>query len=439
MCRQPCCGLDGVCGLVGVACANEDDPMDTVGGNPYAFPKDTSGGAFPLDDLGTPPPTVPSTDTFSEPSPPDASAPGGACVEGAVTDYPACCDHGPARCVPAEKVDLFMHPVFGPCEDETSLCVPESVFERSGTFKGASCSSILGLEGACATKCAPQMAAYLDTLPQDICSDAELCAPCVSPLDMKETGSCDPFSCTGDFGHPLNPDNQINNQPSCDNPPTEPLVSVDAFPECCDGAYCVPVNLVGEDLASDLAPCNGGVCVPEPYIAYAGFFTPEACEMPGGIEGRCVSTCIPSVQEMADLLPQANCKANERCSPCCDPMTGEETGACAAGCDSWPEEVGFCEVTYQPCCEGEGHCLPDEILPEDQLKSLDPKLCEQDGYRCVPDVLTDPNYVPGACSGTLKIPKLTIPFIEFVPYKGVCLSGCLKMALDGLIPKGSCM
>ncbi len=143
--------------------------------------QDSSLASFPKGDIQSNGPDslmppIPKEDTVSE----DAgnggnggNIPGGACLEGNPDDYPSCCDHGPGRCVPGENLDLAMHSVFGHCDDQ-SVCVPESLFERSGTFTVTSCDSILGLEGACVSKCSPQMAAFLDTLPQANCPETEL-------------------------------------------------------------------------------------------------------------------------------------------------------------------------------------------------------------------------------------------------------------------------
>ena len=179
----------------------------------------------------------------------------------------------------------------------------------------------------------------------------------------------------------------------------------------------------------DVCPDGKSVCVPDPFITSMGFFVPDSCELPGGIEGRCLSTCLPNVAEQMDLLPQATCKPNERCSPCCDPTTGVSTGACDVGCD-----VGFaggeCGLPeYEACCGGEGHCIPEALIPADKLKSLDKKGCGK-GTRCVPDLLQDPNYQPPTCS-------TSIPFLD-VSYDGVCLPKCLKVPLGFAMGKGNC-
>jgi hypothetical protein len=389
-------------------------------------PSDT-GFVAPDEGANTPDPT-PSDDPTAPPT-----TEGGACVSGEPDDYPSCCDLADTRCVPKDQVEAGLHSLFASCE-EGSVCVAVGLFTKSGTYSNTSCSSIMGAEGACTTKCSPSMAGFLDVLPQDSCQADELCAPCVSPLTGQETGACHSFSCTGDFGgstaepetDPLPP------QASCENLPEEPLVDPTMFPTCCEGARCVPDNLVDAELAKDLDSCAGGLCVPEDYVAYAGFFKPQTCSGPGG-EGRCLSKCLPGVAEKADLLSQDVCKDDEVCAPCCDPLTGENTGACDSACDSWTADGGVCqEVEYDLCCSGEGHCLPEEIIPEGDLQSVVKKGCSQ-GNRCVPDEMSDPTFQPLTCEN-----NLVVPFIGEFPYEGVCLSKCLKIPLDFLIWSGTC-
>ena len=359
---------------------------------------------------------------------------GGPCVLGDVEEYGSCCELADARCVPKENVEAGLHGLFSPCGDD-SVCVSKALFKKSGTYKNTACASVMGAEGACTSKCSPSMAGFLDILPQDTCSDGELCAPCVSPLTGEETGACQPFTCTGDFGESeaTSESSAVAPQASCENLPEEPLVDPAMFPSCCDGARCVPENLVDAELAGDLDACPGGLCVPDDYVAYAGFFKPKTCAGPGGAEGRCLSRCLPDVAEKAELLPQDVCEDSEVCAPCCDPLTGENTGACDSACDAWTENGGVCEeVEYDLCCNGAGQCLPEEVIPEGDLDSLTKKGCTK-GNRCVPDEMSDPTFEPAVCQNTL-----VVPFVGEYPYEGVCLSKCLKIPFDFLIFSGTC-
>jgi len=431
-----------------LACDGSTDPLNEpnsgsheVDGASYSFPDhdSTSVNGQPNDQNpgnngdGTQSPVDPPADPEVDP-PSDPEIEGGACVLGQPTDYESCCDLADSRCVPKDQVEAGLHGLFASCE-EGSVCVAAGLFTKSGTYTNVACSSIMGAQGACTSKCSPSMAGFLDILPQDTCDEGELCAPCVSPLTGEETGACHSFTCTGDFGQSeVESENEpVAPQASCENLPEEPLVDPAMFPTCCDGARCVPENLVDAELAGDLDSCAGGLCVPDAYVAYAGFFKPKTCAGPGGSEGRCLSTCLPSVAEKADLLPQDICEDNEVCAPCCDPLTGENTGACDSACDSWTEDGGVCEeVEYELCCKGAGQCLPEDMIPEGDLDSVAKKGCQK-GNRCVPDEMSDPTFQPLTCQN-----NLVIPFIGEYPYEGVCLSKCLKIPLDFLIFSGTC-
>jgi hypothetical protein len=108
----------------------------------------------------------------------------------------------------------------------------------------------------------------------------------------------------------------------------------------CGDGRCLAKAAVPEDARDLLAPCVNAdeLCVPGPFIAAAGSFLVEECRSVGDTEGRCLSLCIPQVADQADFLPQTTCADTERCAPCYDPRTGEDTGACNQGCDTGPTE-----------------------------------------------------------------------------------------------------
>src|SRR5262249_15595787 len=115
-----------------------------------------------------------------------------------------------------------------------------------------------------------------------------------------------------------------------------PMVDPSTLPACCadptaQGAHCVPGNLVPASVAGALAPCGGGSCVPDKFIRAGGVFKPPSCKSLGGADGVCLSVCIPQVAQYVDLLPQANCTADERCAPCINPLNNMPSGACDIG------------------------------------------------------------------------------------------------------------
>jgi hypothetical protein len=363
-------------------------------------------------------------DTTKPPTNPPASGP--ACVDVSLGALPTCCDSGPARCVPADQVAPRIVSFLQPCADG-SICVPENIFGLKGEYTPLECTSVGGVPGACMTRCLPGVQGFIGLLPQAICAEGDVCIPCVNPLDGQETGVCQSFDCSPDA---VVPDPEPPPDPlSCDNLPTEPVIDASIFPECCDGAHCIPNEFVPTDLLSALTPCPGGAsaCIPDEFVETGGFFTPVLCSAPGALEGRCLSSCLSFVAEQGDILKKQTCQGNTLCVPCCDPFTGAPTGACDIGCDTGLQ-VGICQIAFDPCCNGVGHCIPVELIPAEQLENLNDDGCPSN-YRCVPDVFTDPNFKGTACSAE-------IPFVA--SYTGVCLPKCLDIPLDFLIGSGTC-
>ena len=358
---------------------------------------------------------------------------GESCVDGDVSSFSSCCESGPARCVPAELVAPRLREFLGSCENG-GVCVPELIGPLKDVYIPETCSSLGGLPGACMSACVPGVQGFVSFLNQDICTEGELCVPCVNPLDQTDTGVCQELECSWDYVPDTSPGPDPEPEPGlfdCDNPPPIALIDPESFPSCCEGAHCVPTSLVSEDLLEDVELCSDGVsaCVPDDFIKFNGIFTPSSCTAPGGLEGRCLSQCLPSVIEQIDKLVQAECDESLLCVPCCDPITGEHTGACEAGCDTGPVD-GICEATYEECCKGAGHCIPEELVPSEDLDSLRKKNCSK-GYKCVPDLLQQENPVVPTCTGNILLqPDMS--------YTGVCLPKCLKIPLDILIWSGSC-
>ena len=414
-----------------VACQADAPSSEGPGEDAYVLVGDAPG--FPTEDVpvaGDGDPVVP------DEGPGDAAVvvEGVACVDTPdPAAFPGCCESEVSRCIPDDLVAPIFSAILAPCGQD-GLCVPPDVAASDGSYTPAPCTSIAGSEGGCLSACAPGVASYVSLLPQDVCPDAEVCAPCINPLDGEPTGICQTFSCAEDALPDPDPDPEPEPDPfSCENMPEEPVVDMSLFAACCDGAHCIPSELLPPELADALEPCPDGVsaCIPDLFVETAGFFVPETCTLPGDLEGRCLSTCLPFIADNLDALPQATCPDTERCAPCCDPFTGEDTGACSAGCDTGPAG-GVCTVAYATCCldKGEGHCIPSELIPTDLQESLDKDTCDA-SFLCVPDVFQDPDHVPATC--TVQIP----PFIGDT-FDGVCMPKCLKLPLDELIWSGTC-
>jgi len=178
-----------------------------------------------------------------------------------------------------------------------------------------------------------------------------------------------------------------------------------------------------------LEQCNKDTfCVPDLMVATNGNFLLKTCTAVMGLEGRCISDCIPMVAEQADRLEQGSCDAGELCAPCYDPFTLEPTTVCDLTCDKGPQEPP--PKKLPSCCPGNnGTCVPVELLPEDAKGSLAQESCPDQGMACVPNEMLDPNFTGTPCAPDLLLQLAGID-------DGACLPDCVD-AVKG-IGKGSC-
>lgn len=196
-----------------------------------------------------------------------------------------------------------------------------------------------------------------------------------------------------------------------------PLVDVSTMAPCRVGGRCVPGSAVPKEQQSMLAPCDGGFCVAEDLVAYAGKKLMTSCKSVAGGEGRCISRVFPDVDAQKDRLPKDVCKETERCAPCFDPITGADSGLCKLiSCDS-PKEP---PKTFAACCNQNGKpagkCVPKSIMKPEEAKQLDKKECTDNNDVCAPSETFDPKFAPQKCRGS-------IPLLG--GYDGVCLSTCI--------------
>lgn len=347
---------------------------------------------------------------------------------------PACCSSGAAHCAPRSNVDSEFAKHLSECA--TGVCVPDP-FIVDPSFAPKPCKSVGDAAGVCLSTCIPDVAKYGTILPVDVCLGGDRCAPCVSPLDQKSTGSCD-------LGKP-------NTAPACGVADASslgdatsaaacphtgpPVIDPSSLPACgtVAGAHCLDAKLVPPSEAALLAPCKGGYCVPDTFIASGGNFLPPACRAAGDLEGRCLHESLPDVAHQEASLVRSTCAAQERCVPCFDPLSGKDTGACYLGCDHGPREPA---KLYASCCTRAasasplGTCIPDELVPAAQQTNLDVDTCGAGKSLCVPHEQLD-HIVPTKCTATAAIGKA---------FAGVCLSTCLKFDfLSSLgIAQGTC-
>jgi hypothetical protein len=278
--------------------------------------------------------------------------------------------------------------------------------------------------------CVPEVAksaSLLDRGKGGTCAEDERCVPCTNPLkNNAPTGVCE-------IGAPAAGSCTTTSQPEAQQKPTTegggapscphtgpPVVDVNTFPSCGDGARCVPSNVVPPSASSQLKPCGGGgLCAPEKSIAAGGQYLPKTCKSVASAEGRCLNVNIPAVEAQQSSLPQGECDANERCTPCFSPLDGKATGACSSvSCDA-PKQAA---VTFKGCCtQGgapRGKCVPAGAVPEAQQSKLDAQdpNC-QPGELCAPNESLNRTAPPMKCQGSSILGD----------YTGVCISDCVKL------------
>ncbi|UJR82853.1 Hypothetical protein I5071_49180 [Sandaracinus amylolyticus] len=270
-----------------------------------------------------------------------------------------CCG-GAGSCVPTDLVPEAQREQLGvdTCTEENTLCAPSALIDP--TSQPDRCDSIAGVEGRCLPACLPAIGAQADRLSQGSCDAGELCAPCYDPTNGEDTGAC-----------------RLNGD--------EPEDPATTFDRCCGGiGACVPSTLVPEaqrsQLGTDTCEDEGTLCAPDALIAGA---EPTSCRSLGDAEGRCLPSCLPSIAEQADRLPQSTCTEAHLCAPCYDPISGEDTGACRLNGDM-PDEPAN---TFDRCCGGIGACVPSTLVPEAQRAQLGTDTCTDAGALCAPDSL----------------------------------------------------
>jgi hypothetical protein len=305
---------------------------------------------------------------------------------------PACSCPG-AHCLATSLVPSAAASLLAAC-DSMSECVPDLFIASGGSFISPTCTSIAGAEGRCLSKCIPSVQAQAAQLPQSTCATGDVCVPCYDPVSGKSSGACN-LSC----------------DPGPQKPPT-------TLPKCCgDKGVCVPSSSVPQAQRSQLAvdgcpaDSNNYLCAPN-ELTMSGGFTPPTCASLDNGEGRCLSTCLPSVAAQASTLPQSTCAAAYRCVPCYDPITGADTQACHISNDPGPQRPA---VTFPKCCSGSGTCLPSVIVPDAEKSQLAANTCPVDSnqFLCAPTEFTAAGgFTPPTCRSVANA-------------EGRCLSSCL--------------
>jgi hypothetical protein len=203
--------------------------------------------------------------------------------------------------------------------------------------------------------------------------------------------------------------------------PPKPLIEPSLLarcPNCAGEARCVPrvvLETQAPEMAAKLMACDDdSLCIPDPLITSMGFYKPDSCRSVNDAEGRCLSEC----------LPQASCGEGNRCVPCFDPISGNETGACSLTCDPGPTEPA---KPLTQCCHGLGLCVPSGLVPADQAARLGADSCGEGAGLCAPRVLMDAQSKLAQCT-------------SLGGSEGRCLPSCLPQVADQAdrLPQDSC-
>jgi hypothetical protein len=349
---------------------------------------------------------------------------------------------GAAHCVPAASVPANVSTALSTCTG--GFCVPDP-FIKNPSLVPPACKSLNNADGVCLSVCVPQVHSYESLLPQSTCAADERCAPCISPLDMKPTGACDigkgtlttnGGSCTpttsADAGS--KPSGDGATAPAACPHVGPPVLDPSTLPSCdpAGGAHCLSTALVPPAMASQLATCPTGLCVPDVFIEAGGNFIPPTCKSLDDAEGRCLDEAIPQVASQKATLPQSTCATYERCVPCYSPLDGTATGACKLSCDPGPKDP---PKTFAACCSKnnvpQGKCIPTTQIPMSEQSNLDVDECVKGQSLCVPTEMLAMPYTPMACTGNTLLTG---------DYTGVCLSTCLHFGFFQQlgISQGSC-
>ncbi len=310
------------------------------------------------------------------------------------------------------------------------VCLPKNMALYGTRLLLQKCTSMIGLEGRCASLVLPEVKDQEAFLPRDVCAEDELCAPCYDPVTGEDTHICTLAPAVCNAGPEDEP--YVLECPY-DGPA---IVDIHKLPACddCPGTHCLPASRVPDEQKARLTECerpNGapGYCTPDKSIEAGSMYVPRTCQTPNDMEGRCLPPCLPTIKAQDYGIWQMDCPDGEVCAPCYDPRTLEDTGACrTAPCDEPAEPPTGIECPYdgpplvhldmfEKCDCSDTYCAFEKLVPENQRGLLDP--CE-DGY-CVPgkNLEQGGNYVRG-CRALYGM------------FEGRCQSVCLPSVIEQL-------
>jgi hypothetical protein len=269
------------------------------------------------------------------------------------------------------------------------------------------------------------------------CPADTVCAPCVNPLDNKDSGVCSlggggggggGGACSGGAAAPKAggaasaPTTGAPAGGKC--PQVEPNLDVSGFQaeDCGSAMLCIPANLIPPDEAKILKDCSKGKCAPKKSVERGGNYVPKTCKSVLDSEGRCIAAAVPEIAAQGSFLPQADCDADELCAPCFDPRSGADTGAChMATCDA-PKQP---KTQMTACCSGRGTCVPSSMVDGVSGMILQADKCTGATPLCAPNELVG-SATPKKCTAAFGL------------VSGLCVSKCTIGDLVGGLVQGSC-
>lgn len=189
---------------------------------------------------------------------------------------------------------------------------------------------------------------------------------------------------------------------------------------CGDGkGHCYDVAKQPIDPAQ-LTACAapGQVCVPDKVLLANGTKLKPCLFMGGPLKGACASLLLSELNQHASEVTQDVCDADERCTPCDDPRTNENTGTCDATGVHAKDCTGGAGADDELCCHGAGVCMNNDAVPADSRGDLDRDSCSNSSQVCAPTAMSDGT--PTKCS--------------LLGLDGICLDTCFAQILAGTSP-----
>jgi hypothetical protein len=168
----------------------------------------------------------------------------------------------------------------------------------------------------------------------------------------------------------------------------------------------------------DVPDCDdpGMICVPDKILTANGAKMKSCKFLGGNLDGACSSLLQTELAAHKDEVTQEGCDADERCTPCNDPRTGENDGTCDPSGVHTQACIGGKGADDEMCCHAAGVCMDRDAVPADSRDSMNRDSCSKSNQVCAPTAMSDG--VPHKCS--------------LLGVSGVCLDVCFATMLQGV-------